>query len=403
MPDVIGHHIEGILPGLVAFRRDLHAHPELSRQEVSTSAKVREAVGRLMNVEVLPPLSGTDVVAVLNPGREGPCFALRADMDALPIEEQTGVAYRSRSPGVMHACGHDGHTTVLVGAARVLASMAEAVPGKVKFIFQPDEEDQGGGGVLCEKGVLESPKVDAIVALHAWPSRPVGTIAVRRGPAMAANTTIDIVIRGKGGHGAYPHRTVDPIVTAAHVVTALQTIVGRNVDPADAAVVTIGHISAGVARNVIPSECQMKGTIRFTRPEVGELASRRVREIVEHTARAHGAEAEVRLSPGYPPMINDETLSELVEETVRDVLGADRLITTEPVSMGVEDFAFYAQRVPAVMFRLGMRPAEAEAYPALHSPLFNFNDDALGVGVRMFCEVTLRYLNAAARGDRRSP
>lgn len=395
MSDLFSKPIVDILPSIIALRRDLHAHPELAFAEHRTGTKVRECLAALPNVKVLPPLLGTDVVAILNADRPGRCVALRADMDALPIVEETDpaeVPYRSTVPGVMHACGHDAHTAILVGTATVLSRVADQIPGKVKFIFQPGEEDVGGAEGLCAKGVMADPKVDGVFALHAWPNQPVGRISLRRGPAMAASCSFYITVRGQGSHGAYPQRGIDPILVAAHIVTGLQTIVARNIAPIDAAVVTVGAISGGVASNVIPSECQMKGTIRYLQPEVGEHIRRRLREIVEHTAIAHGATTEVRLEAGCPPTINNERMCDLIEETVREVLGVDWLFSEEPPSLGVEDFCYYGEHAPAAMFRLGVRPCGEESYPPLHNPRFNFNDDATGNGIRIFCELARRFL-----------
>jgi len=390
--------IERVLPEIRALRRDLHAHPELSFKEYNTAGKVRELLGRLPNLRVLPPLLETDVVAILNPDRAGPCIALRADMDALPITEELDIPHKSTAPGVMHACGHDGHTATLVGTAMVLAQMAAELPGRVKFVFQPAEEDGAGGGKLVEAGVLENPGVDAMVALHAWPNQPLGSIAVRRGPACAATNEIHITVRGKGGHGAYPHRCVDPILIAAHIVTGLQTLVARNLSPFESAVVTIGQIAAGTACNVIPPECTMRGTLRHYEPEVGEMLRQGVRRIAEQTAMAFGATAEVRILEGYPPLNNDPGVAGLIEEVGRELLGPERVVTTEPPSMGAEDFAYYARRVPAAMFRLGVRPVDVEAYPGLHHPRFEFRDEALPVGMRMFCELARRFLDRGVAG-----
>jgi len=384
--------IERVLPEVIALRRELHANPELSLKEYNTSRRVREMLARIPGLKILPPMMETDVVAVLNADRAGPCLALRADMDALPINEETDVPYKSKVPGVMHACGHDGHTAVLVGTAMVLSQMAEALPGKVKFIFQPAEEDQGGANVLCERGVLESPKVDAAVALHSWPQQPVGYLTIRGGPATAANNEFHVTVRGRGGHGAQPHRCVDPIVASAQIITALQTLVSRSVAPLDSAVVTVGQIAAGTACNVIPNECRMKGTIRYYRPETGKMLQDSVRRIVEGTARALGAEAEVAILPGYPPLVNDVKLARLAESAANDLFGAEHVVTTEEPSMGAEDFAFFAQRVPGMMFRLGIRPENAATAPGLHHPSFNFNDAALPIGIGMFCEIARRFL-----------
>ncbi len=396
MADLFRASIDRILPEIVALRRELHAHPELSFKEYNTSRKVRDILSRLPNMRVLPPLLETDVVAMLNPDMEGPCIGLRADMDALPIEEELDIPHKSTVPGVMHACGHDGHTAGLVGTARVLSEMASALPGRVKFVFQPAEEDGGGGGKLVERGVLESPKVDAMVCLHAWPTQPLGTIAVRQGAVCAATNEIRITVRGKGGHGAYPHRCVDPILIAAHIVTGMQSLVARNVSPFESAVVSIGQITGGAAANVIPPECHLRGTIRHYSPELGEMLRQGVRRIAEQTALAHGGQAEVQINVGYPALINDAGMARLVEEVGRDLLGSERVITTESPSMGGEDFAYYAQRVPAAMFRLGVRPPDMEAYPGLHHPRFEFRDEALPVGMRMLCELTMRFLSRRA-------
>jgi amidohydrolase len=393
MSDLFEPHINDVLPGVAEFRRELHAYPELAFKEHETAARIRAKLAQLPALKVLPPYIETDVVAVLNEDRPGPCIALRADIDALPIEEETGVPYRSTRPGLMHACGHDGHAATLLGAAAVLCRVADQLPGKVKFVFQPAEEDGGGGGVLCERGVLESPKVDAAIALHAWPFEPVGHIAIRSGWVMAASNPFHITVHGQGCHGAYPHRGIDPIAVSAHIITALQTIVSRTVDPQDPAVVTIGCINAGAVENVIPAKATMLGTMRYTRAELGREMRERLARIVEHTALAHGATAELEIQEGYPPMYNDEKLTDLVVQTGRDLLGESAVVTKLPVSMGVEDFAYYARKVPAAMFRLGVRPPGADTYPSLHNPQFNFNDDALAVGIRVFCETTRRFLD----------
>lgn len=392
---MFSEHIQRVLPDIVKLRRELHASPELSFKEYSTSRRIRALLDGLPNIRVLPPYIETDVVAVLNPDRPGPCIALRADIDALPIVEENDVPYKSQVRGAMHACGHDGHTSVLMGAAMVLSAVADKLPGKVKFIFQPAEEDGGGGGVLCERGVLETPKVDAAIALHAWPTDVAGSIVVNQGPVTAANNEINITVRGRGGHGAYPHKCIDPVLIAAYIITHLQTIISRTVPPLDCGVVTIGQLTGGSASNIIPPECYMKGTVRYYRPETGELIRRRVHEIAEHVARAHGAEADVKIKTGYPPLFNDQRLFELIRDTGREVLGPDNVVIGQDASMGAEDFGFYAEKVPGAMFRLGVRPKEMETYPGLHHPRFNFNDDALPAGIGMFCELTRRFLASA--------
>ncbi|HOW18516.1 MAG TPA: M20 family metallopeptidase [Phycisphaerae bacterium] len=383
--------IDAILPDMIALRHDLHAHPELGFQEERTSKRVAEVLSSTGNLAIRTGIARTGVVALLNADHPGPCLAIRADMDALPIHEETGVPYASQTPGMMHACGHDGHTSCLVGTALVLSRLADRIPGKIKFIFQPAEENDGGGREMVRAGVLENPHVDAAIAPHAWPAQPVGTISVRPGPAMAAVDTAVITIVGKGSHGAYPHRGIDPILTAAYVVVAMQSIVSRTIDPVDCGVVTVGSIHAGSAPNIIPPECAMQLTLRSHRRETREHLQRMVAQIAENTAKAHGATAKVAIEEGYPVVVNDPVLARWVVEVGREVLGPERATDTDPPSMGAEDFAFYAERVPAVMFRLGVRPADMETYPSLHNPTFNFNDDAMATGIRMLCELAMRF------------
>lgn len=389
----LSSHVQAVLPEVVALRRDLHAHPELGFQEERTARRVATILAGAGRLSIRTGVARTGIVALLNAGKPGPCLALRADMDALPIVEQTGVPYASQTPGIMHACGHDGHTSCLVGAALVLSRVAEELPGSLKFIFQPAEENDGGGRAMVEAGVLEDPRVDAAIALHAWPAQPVGTISVRSGPAMAAVDSAIVTVVGKGSHGAYPHRGIDPIATAAHTIVALQTIVSRTVDPIDCAVVTVGSIHAGTVPNIIPPECRMEITLRSHRRDTRKRLQEMVRQIAENTASAFGATARIEIHEGYPVTVNDPALAEWIVGVGREVLGPERTVTTDPPSMGAEDFAFYAERVPAVMFRLGVRPSHMDTYPGLHNPEFNFNDDAAPTGIRMLCELAVRFLH----------
>ncbi|MBN1489809.1 MAG: amidohydrolase [Phycisphaerae bacterium] len=384
--------IDSILSDMVAFRRDLHAHPEIGMEERRTSQRVIDRLSAAGNFSIQSGIAQTGVVALLNADRDGPCLALRADMDCLPMDEATGVPYASTIPGRMHACGHDGHTSCLLGTALVLSRMVDELPGKVKFIFQPGEENDGGGRMMCEAGVLANPKVDAAFALHSWPAQPVGTISMCPGAAMAGNDGFAIVVTGKGSHGAYPHLGIDPIVVAAHIVIALQTIASRSIDPQDCVVVTAGVFHGGTVRNVIPATCRLEGTLRSYKPATRERLKELVRRIAENTAESFGATAAVEFTEGYPVTVNEPALTEWVASVGREVLGADRARTDDRPSMGAEDFGFFAQRVPAVMFRLGIRQPGAPSCPALHHPQFNFNDDALGVGIRMLCELTMRFL-----------
>lgn len=392
--------VADVLPDVVSLRRDLHAHPEVAFAEHRTADRVAAELQKIKGLSIRRDLAETAVVALLNESKTGPCVALRADMDALPIQEETDLAYASTHPGTMHACCHDGHTSCLVGTARVLAAIADALPGQVKFIFQPAEEDGAGADVLCRAGVLESPRVDAVFALHACPDQQLGRIAVGTGPVHAATNPFEVTVRGRGTHGGYPHQGIDPIVAACAIVTALQTIVSRTADPIDTAVVTVGQIHAGNAINIIPDTCKLAGTIRTFDPGLRSTVVQRVREIADHVAKAHGAAAEVDVIDGYPVAVNDRACADLVARVGREVLGSRNVFTRLRRSMGGEDFAYYAQKVPAAVFRLGIRPPGADEVPNLHSARIDFNDDALPVGITLLSRIAQTFLENAARSDK---
>ena len=389
--------IQRELPSLIELRHDLHAHPELMYQEQRTSrvvARELDAIG----VAYKPGLAGgTGVLAHLpaTTGAQGPSVALRADMDALPIHENTGKPYASTVPGVMHACGHDGHTAMLVGAARVLRQLDDR-PNPVTFIFQPAEEGGAGAARMCDDGALRGEgagglgtPVARVFGLHGWPDYELGTVGTRPGPLLAATDEFDAVITGRQAHAAYPHQGADPIVASCAIVTALQTIASRNVGPLDSCVVTVGQINAGSAHNIIPRSASIGGTIRTLTPQTRELAVRRVREIIERTADAHGCEASVEHREGYPVPYNDEGEAERFFRVADEALGRERVARVEHPTMGGEDFSFYAQHVPACFAVLGVRPAGAPSWPRLHQPEYDFNDDAIGLGVEMLCRMAL--------------
>lgn len=386
--------IDAELQSLIALRRDLHQHPELSFQEKRTGQVVQRELAAL-NIHMKTGLGGgTGVIAYLPAstpeGNARPAIALRADMDALPIVEQTGLSYASCIPGVMHACGHDGHTAMLVGAARVLSKVDR--PHPILLVFQPAEENEGGGKIMCHEGALKGERagglgnpVGRIYGLHGWPQLPLGHIATRPGPLMAAVDDFTVTIRGVQSHGAYPHLSRDPIVAAAHVLTALQTIASRNVGPLDAVVVSVGKIEGGTANNIIPETVSFIGTVRTLRDDIQALARARFLEIVESTARAHGCRAEIDYHPGYPVVVNDPTEARRVLDLARDVVGPHHAQALDHPTMGGEDFAFYGRHAPACFFFMGLHPSDAgDDYPSLHQPGFNFNDDAIPTGIEMF-------------------
>lgn len=400
--------IAGQVKSLTALRREFHQHPELSFQEHWTGKRVQEELAAL-GIEFKAGLGGgTGVVGHLPPtdphDKHLAAVALRADMDALPIVEQTSLPYASKTAGVMHACGHDGHTAMLIGAARVLSGLKHR-PRPVTFVFQPAEENEGGGRIMCEEGVLKGsrggglgPEVGRIFGLHGWPQLPLGVIATRPGPLMAAVDDFVVTIKGTQSHGAYPHLSRDPIVAAAHVITALQTIASRNVAPVDAVVVTVGKIEAGTANNIIPEKCTLIGTVRTLKDSTQILARQRFVQIVNATCEAFGCRAEIDYHTGYPVTANEPSLTEEFFGIARQAAaegGWDpaKIRRLEDPTMGGEDFSFYGKHVPACFFFLGLRPGGVregtDEYPSLHQPSFDFNDAAIPMGVEMLCRCAL--------------
>ena len=382
------------LPRLVALRHDLHMHPEIGYEEVRTSGIVVRELAAAGIAHVAGLARGTGVLAHL-PGCGARAVGLRADMDALPILERGDRPWASRTPGRMHACGHDGHTTILLGAAAVLAKLASrgALPRPVTLVFQPAEEGGAGGRRMVEEGALDGsrigPAVEEIYALHGWPELPLGTVATRRGAVMAASDRFEIHVQGQGSHAAWPHRSRDPVVCAAAIVTALQTIVSRHVDPLDAAVVSVTVIESGSAFNVIPDRAVVKGTYRSLSEETRCMIENSLREIAEGTASAHGCTARCEALRGYPVTVNDDGAVARFESVARGTLGDARVATLAAPVMGGEDFAFYGAHVPSCYWALGLAPG-GEPYPPLHAPDFDFNDDAIGTGVELMCRLAVR-------------
>ncbi|RJP33844.1 MAG: amidohydrolase [Phycisphaerales bacterium] len=384
--------LEPMLPELVALRHDLHMHPELGFEEHRTAARVLEHLRRTGGLDIRTNVAGTGIVATLNKGKPGPCVALRADMDALPIQEENTFEHRSRHEERMHACGHDGHTACLVGAARVLASMADELPGAVKFIFQPAEEGGGGGERMIAEGALDDPPVDAAFALHGWPEIRQGQVIVGAGPILAATSTFDIELTGSGGHAAYPHQTQDLIVAAAHLVTAAQALASRLSDPVEPVAVSITGVQMGTAYNVLPARGRLFGTLRAMSVDTNHRLRDGLKRIAETTAAMFGAAAAFDWHPGYPPTINDPALAEAATRAAREVFGADGVISDSHPSMGGEDFSYFGQRVPAVMVRLGVCPPDRTTYPKLHHPRYDFPDAAIPLGAALHCRLAVEFL-----------
>ncbi len=383
--ELLKRRIENRLDEIVELRRNLHQYPELAYSENRTAETIIEKLENLNDLHLQKGLAGTGIVATLGGGLSGPCLALRADMDALPIREEGEKAYKSKIEGRMHACGHDGHMACLVGAAMVLSDFVDELKGPVKFIFQPAEEGGAGGRRMCEEGVLENPSVDAIFGLHGTPDLRIGQIYLRSGTMLASADEFSIKVEGLGAHAAFPHQGIDSVYVASQIVVALQSIVSRNTDPLDSVVVTIGKISAGSTSNVIPQTAELLGTVRALTQSNREETFSRMKRVVEHTASAYGARAKLVIhKDGYPPTVNDSNARSVVEHVVNEVLGKsiDAVELDRPI-MGAEDFAFYGQHVPAFFFALGLRDEHMKDYPMLHQPNFDFNDNALFYGIKM--------------------
>ncbi len=382
-----------LLPWLIEVRRDFHRHPELGLEEYRTAERVQAILDQL-GIEHVNGIGGTGVVGTI-PGRPGgAAVALRADLDALPIQDAKDVPYRSQVPGKMHACGHDVHTTVLLGAARLLKRLDGELPGTVKLLFQPAEETVGGAQLLIEAGALDDPPVAGVFGLHVEPDVEVGSIEVRYGQRNASSDDVSVTIHGRSGHGAYPASAVDAIVVAAEVVSALQTVVSRNVDGRDAAVISFGTIEGGVAHNVIANRVQLDGTVRALNQETRELVLGRIREVAEGVAAALGARAEVRIEPSYPPLVNNDAMVDLVRANAEHLVGEEQVQVKPKPNMGVEDFAYYLEKVPGAFFSLGVRNESRGIVNTIHHELFDVDESCMPLGVAVQVLNALGVLNS---------
>ncbi|MFO1393346.1 MAG: M20 aminoacylase family protein [Steroidobacteraceae bacterium] len=380
--------LDAIVAGLGELRRDLHAHPELGYEERRTAGVVATRL-RAAGLEVVTGIGGTGVVGTLRRGSGSGAVGLRADMDALPIDEFGDVPHRSRHPGRMHACGHDGHTAMLVGAAEVLAGHGR-FSGTIRFIFQPAEEQGAGARAMIDDGLLQRFPIDEAYALHNWPGLDVGELHVREGAMMAGADTFEIRITGRGGHAAFPHQTLDVIVAGSALVQALQALVARNVDPTQPAVVSVTKFDAGKTTNVLPEHATLAGTVRTFSPEVQDQLEGGMRRICEGIASGHGVAIALEYRRGYPPTVNSAGQVESCRRAARAVLGESRVRSDLPPSMGAEDFAFIAQKVPACYAWLGSGANAAR----LHAPNYDFNDAALRHGVCYWVQLAATVLPA---------
>lgn len=375
---------------LIAWRRYLHQYPELGFKEHLTAEFVHQQLAD-WGIEHQTGIAQTGIVATIAGERPGPVLAIRADMDALPIQEENAVPYRSRHDGVMHACGHDGHTAIALGTAHYLAQHRHRFAGTVKLIFQPAEESPGGAQPMIAAGVLQNPQVDAIIGLHLWNNLPIGTVGVKSGSLMAAVDLFECTIQGKGGHGAMPHQTTDAVVVSAQIVNALQTIVSRTVNPLDAAVVTIGQLQAGTTSNVIADTGFMSGTVRYFNPELAPVIEARLQQIITGVCQSWGAIADCRYWHLYPPVINDPIIADLVRSVATSVIETPTGVVPNCQTMGGEDMSFFLQAVPGCYFFLGSANTERGLNYPHHHPQFNFDEAALAMGVEIFVRCVEKF------------
>ncbi|MCJ7624842.1 MAG: amidohydrolase [Anaerolineaceae bacterium] len=399
MKSINGTDILGIArelsPWIVEKRRTIHSRPELSYHEHETAAFVATNL-RECGFEVSEGIGGTGVVGILEGERKGRTVALRADIDALPIDEANEIEYRSVNESCMHACGHDGHTAIVLGAAKLLASKRDSLIGNIKFIFQPAEEvpPEGGAKGMIADGVLQNPTVDAIFGLHIWPDLPAGEIGLKSGPIMAAADKMILFIRGKGGHGATPHHTVDTLVLTAQIILALHTLVSRKIDPLKSAVLSICRCNAGTAYNILPEEVRIEGTTRYFDKELGNFLEAQIHQVVKGRCEGHGGSYELDYQYGFPPTINDPGMTAGVARAATEILGKNKVHWIEEPSMTGEDFSYFLQEVPGCYFWLGTGNPDKGIIHPLHSSRFQIDEEILPLGVATLVQTVLDFLNS---------
>jgi amidohydrolase len=391
----IRNDIDEILPGVVADRRHLHENPELAFEEYETAKFVAERLKQLGVEDIRTGIGGTGVTGLIHGGKgPGKVAMLRADMDALPIIEENDVDYKSTVSGKMHACGHDAHTAMLLGTARVLMDRKGEFAGTVKLLFQPAEEVPPGGAIaMIRDGALEDPRVDAVFGLHVAADMPAGQIGVREGPGSAGSDRFRAVIQGKGGHAARPHSAIDPVVIASQIVLALQTLVAREVDPMEAAVVSTTAIQAGEAFNVIPDTAELRGTVRTLSPAVREHLQKRVPEVIEGVGKAMRAEVTSEFVLGYPGIVNDPDITDIVRQAAIEVAGEDNVVVNE-LGMGGEDFSYFSLERPGCFFRVGTRNEERGIVWGHHHPRFDVEEEGMTNGMATMANAVLKYLGS---------
>jgi amidohydrolase len=392
MGDFLKERIDEMAGWLVEIRRKIHMHPELGFEEFATSQLIASCLEKF-GFRVKRGIAKTGVVGLLEGGKPGKTIAIRADMDALPLDEMNTVPYASRSKGKMHACGHDAHVAILLGVANFFSSARDRLKGNIKWLFQPAEEGgKGGGKLMVEEGVLESPKVDAIFAAHVCPFLSVGKIGIFEREAMASSDRFTIKIIGKGAHAATPQLSKDPILASGHVITQIHSIVSRSIDPLDSGVVSIGKLSGGTTFNIIPDAVELLGTIRSLKPEVREELKLRIEQVIEGIARSFCVECQFIFEYRYPVLTNDPVMSKLAASACSKGIGNSNIELLKP-SMAGEDFAFYLEKVPGSLFKIGCRNEKKGIIHPYHSSTFDLDEQVLPLGVEMFIRIIDQYLN----------
>lgn len=383
---------EAIKDKLIALRRDIHAHPEIGLHETRTAKIIAETLEQY-GIEVQRNVGVTGVVGLLRGKYPGKTILLRADMDCLKISEENNIKYKSEYPNLMHACGHDAHIAWLIGAAIILSELKGKIKGNIKFLFQPAEEKEGGAEKTIHSGVLENPKVDAIIGAHVWPNIETGKIGIKSGPLMAASDNFKISIYGKGGHGGQPHKCIDPIAVACEIYMALQTVISRKVDPLEPVVITIGKFNSGSAHNVIPDKAEMEGTIRTLTHEVRDKIPDIMESIIKGISLANGAKYNFEFIPYHAPVINDSEITSVVGKAAAKLLGHKSIIIVDKPTMIGEDFSSFEEKVPGTFFWVGTYNSKKGIIKPLHNPEFNIDEDIIYKAAAVFAECAIVYLN----------
>lgn len=392
----IKKRIEEIYTDLVSIRRDFHMHPELGMEEFRTSKKIAQYLEE-MGIEY-KQIANTGIVGVIKGKNSGKTVGLRADIDALPIQEENDVEYKSVYDGKMHACGHDAHTTILLGTARILNEMKDEINGNIKLFFQPAEETVGGAKPMVQEGCMNNPKVDYVIGLHVMSYLETGMIELKYGKMNASSDEIKIKIKGKSGHGAYPEKAVDAIMISGHVLTALQTIVNRNISPTNSLVISIGVINGGTKGNIIADEVVMRGTLRAIDKETRKYAKERIKNIVENISLSFGGKGEVKFYEGYAPLVNDNDIVDVIHKVAEEQLGSSKIVHKENPSLGVEDFSYFLEKAKGSFYHIGCGNKEKGIIESGHNCKFDIDEECLKIGTLMQVGITLELLREIGDG-----